>query len=441
MKKKNKEIILELLCIFIMTIIYNLVFNEMIDDEVYNYGFAHNIAFGLIPYKDFNMIIPPLFAYMGGLFLVIFGKNIVIYHIYNSIICTILFYYIKKSTPKAYYILYGIMLYYSLLMPHYNLMCLLLMYILIDLEKKESNDYLIGFILGISFLTKQSIGFCLCISTFFTKDIRKIIKRIIGFMVPITILLFYLIYSKILYSFIDYCFLGLIEFGEKNSKNDPLFISIAVISILYLLREYFKKYDKNILYLIAIFSMSYPIFDSYHVLIPFIPTIGLLLNKLKLNKRIISYAFIFFLLLISSYNIYQYSTEKYSYPNSTNAYKYRKINYNAETHINSLSNYLKKSNDRVFIIDKYAYLIKLNENIPITKYDLLNNGNFGKDGPHKIINDFEEICNKEECTFLLYKYATIKIDYSQYNQEIYSYIINNYNETDKILGLSIYKNY
>ena len=58
--KKNKQQILELIIIFIITILFNLLCNGMERDEIWNYGFSYNIATGLIPYKDFNMVITPL---------------------------------------------------------------------------------------------------------------------------------------------------------------------------------------------------------------------------------------------------------------------------------------------------------------------------------------------------------------------------------------------
>ena len=55
MVRKNRELII----IFIVTLIYNLVIPELSLDEVWNYGFCYNVLNGLVPYKDFNMIITP----------------------------------------------------------------------------------------------------------------------------------------------------------------------------------------------------------------------------------------------------------------------------------------------------------------------------------------------------------------------------------------------
>lgn len=437
--KKNKYQIIELIIIFIITLIFNLTCNTLVHDEVWNYGFSYNIANGLIPYKDFNMIITPLFPIIGAIFMSIFGKNFVIYHILNSIICTTIFYYIKKSNPKSYFISYGILLFIS--MPGYNLFCMLLLYILMYLEDKKSNDYLIGIILGLTFITKQNIGIYLCLPTLFIKKKKGILKRIIGFIIPNVLLLLYLILNDCLYEFIDYAFLGISSFSKNNLLIVPIFIFIFIITQIYLIYKYIKNKDLKIIYLICFQLMAFPIFDMYHTLIPFVPAFTYFLNNLKLNKKIISYAFGIFIIFIFSYNIYQYTTINYSYPNNTTEYKYKKINNNVVKSINIISEYIKNIDERVFIIDEYAYLIKLEINEPIDKYDLLNDGNLGKNGEKKIIQEIANICIKEKCTFLLNKKEVNNENYSQYNQDIYKYIIENYKESDNIIGLTIYKNY
>lgn len=62
MKKKHYQL-LELLIIFILTLLFNTFCNNLTIDEIWNYGFSYNIATGLIPYKDFNMVITPLYPF------------------------------------------------------------------------------------------------------------------------------------------------------------------------------------------------------------------------------------------------------------------------------------------------------------------------------------------------------------------------------------------
>lgn len=436
--KKNKYQIVEFTIIFIVTLLFNLICNTLVHDEVWNYGFSYNIATGQIPYKDFNMVITPLFPILGALFMFIFGKNLVIYHIFNTIICTLIFYYLKRYNPKSYYITYSILLF--LCMPGYNLFCLLLLYILMYMEDKKSNDYLIGIVLGLTFLTKQNIGIYLCIPTLFIKDIKRIFKRGVGFLIPNIIILIYILLNNCLYEFIDYVFLGIESFAKENITIISIYLIIHISTLVYLIYNYIKTKDIKLIYIILFQGMAYPIYDTYHVLIPFIPAFNYFLKKLKLNKKIISYTFSIFIISIFSYNIYLYSTKEYSYPNNTEVYKYKKINNNVVNSINIISDYVKKIEGEVFIIDMYAYLIKLETSLPINKYDLLNDGNLGKNGKIRIIKEIDNICQKEKCTFLLNGNEINNEQYSQYNQDILKYIDNTYKKVNNIIGLTIYQN-
>lgn len=435
--KNNKMTIIEFIIIFIITIIFNLICNDPIHDEIWNYGFSYNISTGLIPYKDFNMVITPLFPFLGAIFISIFGRNIISYYIFNSIICTSIFYYIKKFIPKSYYIIYGILLFFSL--PNYNLFCLLLLYILMDLEDKTNNEILIGIIIGLIFLTKQTIGICLFIPTIFQKDIKKILKRILGFIIPNIFLILYLLYNNALYDFIDYVFLGIGNFAEKNINSYISCLIILFTTITYIIYKYLKTKDIKLLYLLCFQCVAFPIIDPYHVMIPFIPTFSYFLKNLNLNKKIITYAFTMFITLIFSYNIYLCTTRRYPYPNNTEVYKYRKLNNDVVESINKVKEYIEKNEGKIFIIDMYAYLLKLETSIEINKYDLLNDGNLGKNGQYKIIEEINDICKKETCTFLLNE-NELNNRISQYNQEILNFINKTYKKVDNIEGITVYKN-
>ena len=96
----------------------------------------------------------------------------------------------------------------------------------------------------------------------------------------------------------------------------------------------------------------------------------------------------------------------------------------------------------LYIIDRDAYSLKLELNIPINKYDLLNNGNLGKNGANKLINGIKENCSSKKCTFIVSP-RIINNEESQYNQEIIHYVIDNYKSYGNLYDydLIIYKNY
>jgi len=439
MKKilQNKYLIIELSVILMISFLYNLIITPLNYDEIWNYGFAYNISTGLIPYKDFNMVITPLFPFLGSIFMVIFGKNIVVYHIFNSFICTLIFYLIKKQVPRGYYIVYAFLILFSL--PNYSLFCVLLLYLLMILEDKKSNDYLVGVVLGLTFLTKQNIGIMLCIPTLFTKDIKKIIKRIIGFLIPNIIFLIYLLISDTLYEFLDYCLFGLSSFAKENLVISD-FIKLTIVAIIYLIYKYIKINDIKILYLLCFQILALPLFDTYHVMLSFLPVLGYFLSGLKLKVNITRIAFIIFISIISMNRLKYYVEDIIFYPNNTTVYKYRNLNKNIEKEIIKISDYIVENKDKIFIVNDLAYLLKLEANLKLTKYDLLNDGNLGKNGHLKIIEGIDEFCNSNECIILMCKKEINNNTLSQTNQDIITHVANTYKEIGKISIFTIYGN-
>ena len=99
MKKIIKYVVL-----FILILIFQ-IFIPLDLDEIWNYGFAHNIATGLIPYKDFNMVITPLYPFLCSIFLII-KSNLIIVQILQAILILV------SSVFLIVYILHIIRFYY-----------------------------------------------------------------------------------------------------------------------------------------------------------------------------------------------------------------------------------------------------------------------------------------------------------------------------------------
>lgn len=432
----NKNNIVELIVIFIITLFFSMFCLTFTNDEIWSYGFAYNIVTGLLPYTDFNMVITPLYQFLGSLFLLILGKSIISLLIMNSIICTIIFYLLKKTSNNYVYIVYT--LFFAIIIPNYNLLCLLFLLILLGLEEnKKNNDFLIGIVLGLTFLTKQNIGIYLCLPSLLTKDIKKILKRILAFLIPVSIFLIYLFITNSLNDFITYAFGGISSFAKDN-----IYISFAIfliiLSFIYLSYKYIKTKKIKYIYLLLFQLIAFPIFGTYHVLIAFIPVLNEFFSnlKFKIPKLFTKLTFCLFVILISVFSIYELKIEKKIINLNSEHFKYR-VTYNIYN-LDEIKTYLN-SVDNVYIINEFAYLYKLHADIPITKYDLLNNGNLGKNGEEKIINDFEKICKNNPCSFLL-----LENEYdqkrSQTNKKIYNYVKKNYQYNNSIGNYSIYKN-
>jgi hypothetical protein len=103
MKEQYKSILKNIIfysVIFLTFLIWNLWIVPVNLDEVWNYGFAHNIFNGLIPYKDFNMVITPLYPFLMALPFYIFGSSMLVFHIFNSLMLTILMFFLYKLIGK-----------------------------------------------------------------------------------------------------------------------------------------------------------------------------------------------------------------------------------------------------------------------------------------------------------------------------------------------------
>ena len=113
MKKKIFNVIVFIVLVSIAvlnsyryTVLYSL-------DEIWAYGFGYNISNGLIPYKDFNMVIGPIFPYILSVILSIFGKKLIVYHIFVALMVGAITYLASRKINFFSILIYLAMLIYS----------------------------------------------------------------------------------------------------------------------------------------------------------------------------------------------------------------------------------------------------------------------------------------------------------------------------------------
>ena len=100
----------------------------------------------------------------------------------QSILLVVLFEVLEKFISKKVYILLPLTLIgyplclFSIFFPGYNFILLFLIIIMMFLENRNSNDYLIGFIIGLSIITKHTIGIFLILPSliYINKNYHKI---------------------------------------------------------------------------------------------------------------------------------------------------------------------------------------------------------------------------------------------------------------------------
>ena len=431
MKKIFKYIVL-----FVLILLFSLIINPLNLDEIWSYGFTNNIYNGLIPYKDFNMVITPFYPFIMSLIFYIFGNNMLVFYIENTFI-VVLFIYIcsKLLKDKTYLILPLLIFPISIVFPNYNFFLLFLFVLLIYLEKNNKNDYLIGIVLSFIFLTKQTVGISLLlVSLYYLKD-KKIFKRLIGFIIPNIIFIIYLFITNSFMKFIDLCFLGLFDFGKSNTNIFNMFFFMIII-LLIILVKMIKKDSKRIeyYYLLMFISICIPLFDLYHFSIYLVSFIIIYLSNSRyiFNYKLIGLSlFIGLLLVYIFYSSFNYRV----YPNDLNLFEYRYISSKNIKFSKKVLKYLDKYNNKVMFIGPDAYYYKLINNNKIGYLDLINSGNWGYNGSNKLIKKVKSL-DKDYVFFV--KKSELGIG-RQTDQNIVKYIIKNGRKIDKLEMYDIYK--
>lgn len=327
------------------------------------------------------MVIPPFYAYFMTIPFFIFGLNLLVFHIQSVILLTFSCYLLFKMIGKrAWYIILFFFLPLSVIFPSYNLFLWILFVVLIYLEEENKSDYLIGVVLGIFILTKQSVGFCMLLpSIYYLKNMCKIKRRLISFSIVILIFFSYLILTNSYMQFLDLCVFGLFDFASGNAGNKFIFYIFSIfilIGILYFIKKDFR--DIKNYYVLAFYSIIIPLVDLYHIQIAFL-----------------SFLFIFYT---------------------------KKIN-----------KFIENNKDKeIIFLDTNAYYYKIINDMPITYVDLINTGNWGFNGSEKMINTIKK---KKDVIFLLDEYY---LYHSQTDISILNYIIKYGKKIGSIGSYNIY---
>lgn len=434
--KRYKSLIL-IIFLFLLFLLFNLTLLPTNLDEIWNYGFSHNLYSGLIPYKDFNMVITPFYPFIMSLGFHIFGSSMLVFHIEHAIIliclCVLLFLLIDK---KAWFIVALMLFPVNVSFPSYNIFLYFLLVLIIYLEKEKKSDYLIGFLLGLCVLTKHSVGLCLLLpSLYYIKDLKKVGRRFLGFIVPLFVFIIYLIITKSMIPFIDLCILGLFDFASENGKAFNIYFLLFIIMIGITI-YFIVKDRKNLVnyYVLAFYSIMIPLFDIYHFMVAFLAFLILILSKVKkdiIKPGLFGISIILFsavLLMDSRFK------SKIIYPNNIKHFEYRFIDYDSILFTNKVNDYIKKNSDREFVfLNSNGYYFRLINDMKISYIDLINAGNFGYNGSDKLL---KEIKKRKNSIFLVDKSELSPI--KQSDKQALNYVIDNGKKIGNIDFFDIY---
>ena len=474
-------------------------------DEVWNYNTANAFAMGLIPYKQVSMITTPLLPMINSIFLKVVFNSIMTYRVLMGIVFAliVLFIYliIKELSNKkllsyicAFFI--GTLLIKKFLLD-YNYLFLLISLVIAFLEirdiKKNENfnfnhNLCVGFLTGLAFLTKQTIGvlliFVMIFEVFiymkksgfnlkFDKFIKLIGVRILGMMVPIIIFLIYLGVTGAFNDFINYAIKGVREFSNNVpyyrlfDSNDivvsiisRLFIIVYIPLFITFILECIKnkklKDELINIYILALCSIPviaiiYPISDDFHLMVASVFALIiiaylliLVLNKIdsfiKIDvfyKKLLLIGILFIIVLISFKNVIIERNINVK-ENVLVPFKHYEGIYVPEYLSKRISDVTDKvqaysnSGRESIIVDAEAAIYDIVLNRYKKNYDMLLIGNIGENGVEKIINEIKDSHN----VYYFVKNPQYTLNW-QLPEDIVDYIRNNlkYHETVSVFDV------
>lgn len=452
-------------------------------DELWNFANAYKMFNGYKIYKELNVIITPLFFYIAQMLFKLFGATMLTFRIYNILIFSSLFILIYSIFRELKIVRRRSVLYIIIIMlifngiievgANYNILALIPILINIFLALKGKNNYIItGTLLFLTFLLKQNIFVFFAISIliyeFITKEsIRKSIINIIKIyfisFIGITLFLVYMYLDNNLHNFIDYCFLGISEFGIKNkafiiygARYSVISIGIIIFILLVMNNKKVKKNINNevvnnikilLCFGVPLLLIQYPIANYYHstvasliVIINFIYIIEkILIEQLDIN---ITKEKKFYIVLIIIYFLYFINISinlmfKVNNGNITvfdeGAYYGILVYKKDKENIQIISNYIKEQDKNVIVFSHKANLYNVILNKNNGDFDLYFLGNLGKEGEKGLINKIKKLKN----TILLIE----EDDKNFIGQEPINarqYVVDNYQNIGNILEYSIY---
>ena len=492
-KSVIKEILIFIFILFLSYVQFFFYDKELINyDNIWNFHFIQKIHLGLIPYKEFNMVIPPYFHFLGVLFFRILGANFYTFFLYGAIIKTLIIelgrIIVKAITKNNWADLFITFLLLSIVSnsPNYNELSLLLVTSIIYIEetfllnkskvgKTLYHFILIGFLLGLIIGTKHNIGFFISLSYFvylliikkpfsskenFILALKDYIAILGGIIIAILPLIIYLALNNALMDFIYYCFTGIFLFAEKNSRFNLQGLGLLVfplfLLIITLLTNYKKQFQLNaflIAFSLASLTIAYPLANNAHIkLALIIPIISILIETCFLIKeRPLTYRkrYIKLGIICTSLTIFGFLfvTELKLCSSDFQEQIGRKIEapysvYEAFYSLNTAHfNQIKKVNDYMNQMQKEGYLpciLSLDASIyeiPFNKsngvYDLLLNGNLGFRGISSIINELDKIKKP------LFLKSTFQPKWQE-SEELEDYITNNYTQIEQFDDMRVF---
>lgn len=219
---------------------------------------------------------------------------------------------------------------------------------------------------------------------------------------------------------------------------------VCLILIINIIKSKGKK--QELLYVLLYQIITFPIVDISHFVLAWSPIVYLLFKKNNLQKYTKNALFVLVLVievcaLFSNYYTTTIHNKRYlGYSTSETFIKGKLVPSVTDGYIEEISKYIEKyPNHNLYILGSNSYLIKLFLDIPINKYDLINEGNMGYQGAKKYIEEIENNCQNKKCLFVVNNNELNQKFYNQTNSDILNFVDKNYNKiySSSVFGIYI----
>ena len=358
-----------------------------------------------------------------------------------------------------------------------------------DLKNNELNnwktDLILGILAGICIMLKQSTGVIVTIALLgynlllvrskeeFIQYLKSTCIKILGILIPVTLIFIYLAINGAVDDFWDYCIAGIKTFTNKIPysrllDNEKLYIKILsiVAPITFMGTFLYSVFKRNKTFLIisslsiASFSAVYPIADEVHFLIGILPTgiiicvildflikaivrgISKLINKISNREKYINIWIEYFLIfmvigLTAWYGYKSIPNIKDYFANCKNDVKhFANIVITDYTYqkIQAMDYFIKSQDKPVYILDAEAALYQIPLDIYYKDYDMFLIGNIGSKGEEGQIEKLQKDTNK----IVIIKSDGVSLNWQNPNK-VREYVKQNMDYKYSILYFDVYE--
>ena len=283
-KKKQFIVFIVLITVLVFFRELTAVLNGM--DEIRNYNLSRGIVMGYVPYRDFNMVMVPLFNLIFALPLLI-SRSLLTFRITSAVFWVVTFAAFYKlccrHTDHHVSVLICVVSVIFIHQYNYNTLVFLAAIFFMLIAEEEltfAKAVLMGIIGTLAALSRQTSGSVLLLMGIFIavkeaasgKKVRMFISYVSGVGITGVLFLIYLLVTESFVQFWDYCLFALFLPGGNgsvlsSSSIAPLIISVAgVIADVIAFRK--EKNMKRIYHMLlggALITIAIPLVDHMHI--------------------------------------------------------------------------------------------------------------------------------------------------------------------------------